>query len=50
MKIKFYEYNTFLIESSKKIIAMDPGALFFSGSDFQRFSLNLNGIALPIFL
>ena len=29
MKIKFYGYNTFLIESGDKIIAIDPGALFF---------------------
>ena len=29
MKIKFYGYNTFLIESGDKKIAIDPGALFF---------------------
>ncbi len=29
MKIKFFGYNTFLIESSDKKIAIDPGALFF---------------------
>lgn len=29
MKIKFYGYNAFLIESSDKKIAIDPGALFF---------------------
>jgi len=29
MKIKFYGYNTFLIESGNKKIAIDPGALFF---------------------
>ena len=29
MKIKFYGYNTFLIESADKKIAIDPGALFF---------------------
>jgi len=29
MKIKFYSYNTFLIESGDKKIAIDPGALFF---------------------
>ena len=28
MKIKFYGYNTFLIESDNKKIAIDPGALF----------------------
>ena len=28
MKIKFYGYNTFLIESGNKKIAIDPGALF----------------------
>ena len=29
MKIKFYGYNAFLIESGDKKIAIDPGALFF---------------------
>ena len=29
MKIKFYGYNSFLIESGDKKIAIDPGALFF---------------------
>jgi len=29
MKIKHYLYNTFLIESGDKKIAIDPGALFF---------------------
>jgi len=29
MKIKFYGYNTFIIESGDKKIAIDPGALFF---------------------
>ncbi len=29
MKIKFYGYNAFLIESGGKKIAIDPGALFF---------------------
>lgn len=29
MKITFYGYNTFLIESDDKKIAIDPGALFF---------------------
>lgn len=29
MKITFYGYNTFLIESGDKKIAIDPGALFF---------------------
>lgn len=29
MKITFYGYNTFIIESGKKKIAIDPGALFF---------------------
>jgi L-ascorbate metabolism protein UlaG (beta-lactamase superfamily) len=29
MKITFFEYNTFLIESNDKKIAIDPGALFF---------------------
>jgi len=29
MKITFYGYNTFLIESQDKKIAIDPGALFF---------------------
>ena len=29
MKIKFYGYNAFLIESGDKRIAIDPGALFF---------------------
>jgi len=29
MKIKFYGYSTFLIESDNKKIAIDPGALFF---------------------
>lgn len=29
MKIKFYGYNAFLIESGNKKIAIDPGALFF---------------------
>jgi len=28
MKIKFYGYNTFIIESGSKKIAIDPGALF----------------------
>jgi len=29
MKVKYYGYNTFLIESGEKKIAIDPGALFF---------------------
>ena len=29
MKIKFYGYNTFIIEIGSKKIAIDPGALFF---------------------
>ena len=29
MKIRFYGYNAFLIESGDKKIAIDPGALFF---------------------
>jgi len=29
MKIKFFGYNTFLIESGNKKLAIDPGALFF---------------------
>lgn len=29
VKIKFYGYNAFIIESGDKIIAIDPGALFF---------------------
>lgn len=29
MKIQFYGYNTFLIESGDKLLAIDPGALFF---------------------
>jgi len=29
MKIKFYGYNAFIIEAGDKIIAIDPGALFF---------------------
>ena len=29
MKIKFYGYNAFLVESGDKKIAIDPGALFF---------------------
>ena len=29
MKIKFYGYNAFIIESGDKIIAIDPGALLF---------------------
>jgi len=29
MKVKFYGYNAFLIESGDKKIAIDPGALFF---------------------
>ncbi len=29
MKIKFYGYNAFLIETGDKIIVIDPGALFF---------------------
>lgn len=35
MKIRFYGYNTFLIESEDKTIAIDPGATFFY---FFRFS------------
>jgi L-ascorbate metabolism protein UlaG (beta-lactamase superfamily) len=50
MKIKFYGYNAFLIESGDKKIAIDPGALFFTGSGLQRFSQNLNGKASHIFL
>ena len=29
MKIQFYGYNAFLIESSDKLLAIDPGGLFF---------------------
>lgn len=29
MKIQFYGYNAFLIESGDKLLAIDPGALFF---------------------
>lgn len=29
MKIKFFGYNAFIIESGDKIIAIDPGGLFF---------------------
>ena len=29
MKIQFYEYNAFLIESADKLLAIDSGALFF---------------------
>ena len=29
MKITFFGYNTFIIESAEKKIAIDPGALFF---------------------
>ena len=29
MKIKYYGYNAFLIESGDKKLAIDPGALFF---------------------
>ena len=29
MKIKFYSYNAFVIESGDKKIPIDPGALFF---------------------
>ena len=29
MKITFYGYNTFMIETQDKKIAIDPGALFF---------------------
>lgn len=29
MKIQFYGYNTFLIETGNKLLAIDPGALFF---------------------
>jgi len=29
MKITFYGYNSFIIESGDKKIAIDPGALFF---------------------
>ena len=29
MKIKFFGYNTFLIESGNKKLAIDPGTLFF---------------------
>jgi len=29
MKITHYLYNTFVIESGEKKIAIDPGALFF---------------------
>ncbi len=31
MKIKFFGYNAFLIESGNIKIAIDPGALFFTG-------------------
>ena len=29
MKIQFFGYNAFLIESGDKLLAIDPGALFF---------------------
>jgi len=29
MRIKFYGYNTFLVELGDRKIAIDPGALFF---------------------
>jgi glyoxylase-like metal-dependent hydrolase (beta-lactamase superfamily II) len=29
LKIQFYGYNTFLVESGDKLLAIDPGALFF---------------------
>ena len=49
MKIQFYGYNAFLIESGDKLLAIDPGALFFSGLDLLRFSPSQNGKILPTF-
>jgi len=43
MKITFYGYNAFIIESKDKKIAIDPGALFFTGSGLPRLFQNQNG-------
>jgi L-ascorbate metabolism protein UlaG (beta-lactamase superfamily) len=39
MKITFYEYNSIVIESGGKTVAIDPGATFFyrrSGSSIEK--------------
>ena len=43
MKIKFYGYNAFLIESGDKKIAIDPGALFFY---WFRFTTLIMGVPI----
>ena len=49
MKIHFYGYNAFLIESGDKLLAIDPGALFFTGLDLPLFSPSQSGKILLIF-
>jgi hypothetical protein len=50
MKISFYGYSVFLIESGDNVIAIDPGGLFFTFSDSRRLSPNPSGPELLIFL
>ena len=50
MKIQFYGYNAFLIESGKiNFLLLTLAPYFFTGLDLPRFSPNQNGKILLIF-